>query len=1058
MAYINHDVSTMAMPSGMNRMGQFPLDMSSVYYDKASLEAYAKSGAIAYVGQIVSLVDAEKGTVTVYSIQNIAGDLKEVGTKPVGDENTIVVAENGTISLAGIEDLAFERQVPVEGGEEGETKTETIQYQALLTKDGLVWVEPSKTTVEGLATLIDALTKRVDDAEDAIEALEDRIEALEGKEDKDTNTVTTITAADASLTIEDSNTEDGDYTYTAKVNISSEEGNSLSLKDDGLFVEVPEVVHPEYTISKEERDGYHGVYHLTKDGTNTGVEIAVPVTDLSEYAKTADVEDLVVEEIGKKVHFRTEIVETVPTVENAEAGVLYLVADENAESGAYIEYMLVGEGEALAVEKIGSTATDLSGYALKSELPTGKDAIVVTEGQGSKVSLIINNKIVTEDPTDDDKLSNVILSQDDKGLHAELAENIEVSGTVKAGALDIDGGKVIIDADGTHMLTYNGVGDEYASGYYGNRGIHLEGYSTGYTLDIDYNAYETLNKMSNYQHVKITAEELLLAEGSQLNEQDNSFIHDTEVLFHINRNDEETAQLQLGETVVTETELAQLNNELATKAELEPLATKAELEPLATTEALTEHEEYAEKTYAKKADVYTKDEIDEIIGEPGVPEVKDAEGNVTQEAKAGTGVYQHVYSKSEVTDLIADITGGESAADVKAELKEYKTTNDARVDDVESRLDTAEAKLSGIEAGAEANVIEIVKVNGTPLVPDGEKAVDITVPTSITNMGGYSELNERVAKNANDIVTLTNNLGTTNTNVSGLTTRIAALEAEVDESEKSRIDALEGVTAKHTIDIGVNTTAITTINTETLPALQQAITNEENARKAAIGAPSQGTAGEEDYVAATGVYAAIEAVESTIDFSPYAKKTEVASTYATIAAVEAIYKPAVGETAASGILATLIGADAGKSARAIAQEEVAALVGEAPETLDTIHEIAAWIENDKSGAAAMAAEIGEHSKILAGFGGDDQPATVIAAITAAKEEAITAASYTLPVATVAALGGIKSAADIDSKPAVNKVYVDEKTGLGEVKAISTDAIVQGDIELVLNGGNATLSK
>jgi hypothetical protein len=68
MAYINKEVSTMAMPSGMNRMGQFPLDMSSVYYDMESLQAYATSGSIAYVGQIVSLVDETNKKVTVYSI------------------------------------------------------------------------------------------------------------------------------------------------------------------------------------------------------------------------------------------------------------------------------------------------------------------------------------------------------------------------------------------------------------------------------------------------------------------------------------------------------------------------------------------------------------------------------------------------------------------------------------------------------------------------------------------------------------------------------------------------------------------------------------------------------------------------------------------------------------------------------------------------------------------------------------------------------------------------------------------------------------------------------
>ena len=80
MAYINTDVSTMAMPSGMNRMGQFPLDMSSVYYDLESLQAYATSGAVAYVGQILSLVDATNNNVTLYAIKNTAGDLVQIGT------------------------------------------------------------------------------------------------------------------------------------------------------------------------------------------------------------------------------------------------------------------------------------------------------------------------------------------------------------------------------------------------------------------------------------------------------------------------------------------------------------------------------------------------------------------------------------------------------------------------------------------------------------------------------------------------------------------------------------------------------------------------------------------------------------------------------------------------------------------------------------------------------------------------------------------------------------------------------------------------------------------
>ena len=47
---------------------------------------------------------------------------------------------------------------------------------------------------------------------------------------------------------------------------------------------------------------------------------------------------------------------------------------------------------------------------------------------------------------------------------------------------------------------------------------------------------------------------------------------------------------------------------------------------------------------------------------------------------------------------------------------------------------TEKSKLSGIEAGAEVNVLEAVKVNGTALTIDGNKAVNITVPTKTTQL------------------------------------------------------------------------------------------------------------------------------------------------------------------------------------------------------------------------------------------------------------------------------------------------------------------------------------
>lgn len=64
-------------------------------------------------------------------------------------------------------------------------------------------------------------------------------------------------------------------------------------------------------------------------------------------------------------------------------------------------------------------------------------------------------------------------------------------------------------------------------------------------------------------------------------------------------------------------------------------------------------------------------------------------------------------------------------------------------------------------------------------------------------------------------------------------------------------------------------------------------------------------------------------------------------------------------TAEEGKVATLIGADTGKSVRKIANEELAAqLIGEsAKESLDTLEEIAAWIQNHPDDASAMNAAI-----------------------------------------------------------------------------------------------------
>lgn len=80
---------------------------------------------------------------------------------------------------------------------------------------------------------------------------------------------------------------------------------------------------------------------------------------------------------------------------------------------------------------------------------------------------------------------------------------------------------------------------------------------------------------------------------------------------------------------------------------------------------------------------------------------------------------------------------------------------------------------------------------------------------------------------------------------------------------------------------------------------------------------------------------------------------------------------------------TLIGSDTGKSARTIANEELAAqlIPSDAQDSLNTLQEIADWIQDHPGDAAAMNTAITKLQAIVAGIGGEeDDYATVVAAI------------------------------------------------------------------------------
>lgn len=217
MAIIKKDGNFMGLPMNIQRGNPIPLDDSSVYYSKATMETYAKSGVTAYVGQIITLVDEANKTCEAYMISNEAGTLvKLASTTASGDLAADVATLQGQVA-----DLISKVGKAAEG----------------------------EVAATGLYALID------------------EVQALaEGK-------VASVGATDKSITVGGTATAP-----TVKVAISADEGNALSLAADGLKVTIPEVTVPEYSMKKLDAAtaGMSASYQLTKDGTGIGAVIDIP--------------------------------------------------------------------------------------------------------------------------------------------------------------------------------------------------------------------------------------------------------------------------------------------------------------------------------------------------------------------------------------------------------------------------------------------------------------------------------------------------------------------------------------------------------------------------------------------------------------------------------------------------------------------------------------------------------------------------------------------------------------------------------------------------------------
>ena len=91
MAIIKKSGSTMGLPMNITRGNPIPLDSTTIWYSFQEAQDYARNGATAYVGQLISVVDETLNQATVYVIGDTAGTLINISSSSNLDEDTIIL-------------------------------------------------------------------------------------------------------------------------------------------------------------------------------------------------------------------------------------------------------------------------------------------------------------------------------------------------------------------------------------------------------------------------------------------------------------------------------------------------------------------------------------------------------------------------------------------------------------------------------------------------------------------------------------------------------------------------------------------------------------------------------------------------------------------------------------------------------------------------------------------------------------------------------------------------------------------------------------------------------
>ena len=469
-------------------------------------------------------------------------------------------------------------------------------------------------------------------------------------------------------------------------------------------------------------------------------------------------------------------------------------------------------------------------------------------------------------------------------------------------------------------------------------------------------------------------------------------------------------------------------------------------------------------TYAAKSHTHTKAEITDFAHTHAMTEVTGLTDAIADAKKAGTdantALESYKVTNNAAVKANADAITAINAADtgILAQAKSYADGKDAAI---------AAAKKAGDDAQADVDALEL-KV-GT--VPADKTVVQMISDAQTAATYDDTQIKKDIKANADDIAALEVLVGDTAV-ATQIENKIAALNLATTYEAKGAAAAVktELVGSKDTDTADSATIAGAKKYADGLDA---AMDTRVDALEAAIGAggsvAAQITAeiqklDKEDTAVAGQYVSAVSEADGIITVTRAALPDYTEVYDAKGAAAQALtdaksYADGLNTAmdtrmdAAEGKLTTLIGSDADKSVRTIANEELAAqLIPEgAKESLNTLQEIATWIQDHPDDAAAMNAAI---EALQTKVGDSSVSAQITAAIDALKiGDYAKAADLTAAVGRIATLEG---KAHEHANKALLDTYTQTEANLADAVAKKHEHANAAELAKFVDGDKAKL--